>query len=322
MQIRSLVSIIIPVYNRAEIIKATLDSIIQQTYPNWECLLVDDGSTDSTLTTLEYYSKNDARFKIIKRPEHLVKGANTCRNYGFEKSTGAYVNWFDSDDIMAVTFLEEKVKAFKNGTDAVMHRNRYANYKLTRFRDSKFKFTSPENLFYHYAMDEIEIQTSCMMWKRQFLNDNDLFDESMERFQDNEFHIRMFALRPNIVVLNTVLATIRGGGGDSSQISAKLNLNKKKIFDILFYRYQTLRLNQSNSYGKEAVDYYVSKKVVWSFYDVLSFEKSLIHRFQDLKQNYHKLQFAYSNKAYTFIMVLKSNFYILYLLVFGGKFKS
>lgn len=257
---KKLISIIIPVYNRAEIIKPTLNSILKQSYTNWECVIIDDGSTDNTLQTLNSYVEKDQRFKVITRPANLIKGANACRNYGFSKSNGMYVNWFDSDDIMEPNFLEEKVNAFKDNADAVLHRNRYANYKLTRFRDSKFKYSSTENLFYHYAIDDIEIQTSCLMWGREFLKDKDLFDESIQRFQDNEFHIRMLALKPKIVMLDEVLATIRGGDGDSSQISAKQNISKTKLFDIFFYKYQILRLNKKNLCKKDEVEKKYQKK--------------------------------------------------------------
>lgn len=318
---KQLISIIIPAYNRASIIKLTLESILAQTYTNWECILVDDGSTDYTLKTLKSFEENDARFKLFERPQHLAKGANTCRNYGFNQSKGQYINWFDSDDIMESSFLQEKVTAFETNTDAVMHRNRYSNYKLTRFRDSKFKYSKLENLFYHYAMDEIEIQTNCLMWKRDYLKGKPLFNESLQRFQDNEFHIRMLALKPNIMVLDKVLATIRGGDGDSTQISSKKNLTKNKLYNIFFYRYQALKLNMQNNYNKDVVDRVVSKKALWAFYSVLAFEKNLFQRYKDIKQNYGKLKIAYSSKGFTFTDRIKSHLYLAYLLIFG-KLKS
>ncbi len=274
--IGQLISIIIPVFNREIIVSATLDSILGQSYSNWECMLVDDGSTDNTKQTLDYYIQKDNRFKYIKRPENRIKGANSCRNFGFENAKGNYINWFDSDDVMEPDFLLEKINAFSSNTDAVLHKNRYSNYGLTRFRDSKFAYTSPENLFEHYALDEIEIQTSGFMWAKEFLNNKPLFNESIQRFQDNEFHIRMLALRPNIVVVNKVLATIRGGDGDSTQISSKINLTKKKLYDIFYYRYQALILNQivkGEQFDK--INKIVSKKVLWTFCGTLKFENNI-----------------------------------------------
>src|SRR5690606_6713113 len=95
-----LVSILIPNYNKAPYLRETLDSILSQTYLNWECIIVDDHSTDGSYEILEEYANLDCRFKVYKRPDHLPKGGNACRNYAFILSNGEFVNWFDSDDIM------------------------------------------------------------------------------------------------------------------------------------------------------------------------------------------------------------------------------
>ena len=83
-----LVSIIIPNYNRADLIVETLNSIIAQTYTNWECIVVDDGSTDDSIKVIDEYSKLDPRIYLYIRPNHKRKGANSCRNYGLEMSRG------------------------------------------------------------------------------------------------------------------------------------------------------------------------------------------------------------------------------------------
>lgn len=113
MSSSDLVSIIIPTYNRAHLISETLDSIKAQTYTDWECIVVDDGSHDGTEHLLEYYAKNDSRFKYYKSPSSKPKGANACRNFGFEVSSGVFIQWFDSDDFMFEAFLEIKINAFK-----------------------------------------------------------------------------------------------------------------------------------------------------------------------------------------------------------------
>ncbi|MBU3822741.1 glycosyltransferase family 2 protein [Flavobacteriaceae bacterium XHP0103] len=100
------ISIIIPVFNRAVLLPFTLDSILRQTFADWECILVDDGSMDSSFCVMEQYQKKDARFKAYKRPDNLKKGANACRNYGFLQSSGSYIKWFDSDDIMLPEHLD------------------------------------------------------------------------------------------------------------------------------------------------------------------------------------------------------------------------
>jgi glycosyltransferase involved in cell wall biosynthesis len=102
------ISIIIPVYNRQDLVKETLDSVLSQTYQNWECIVVDDGSSDNTWLVLEEYSKIDNRIKIHRRNRE-PKGAPTCRNIGAELSEGEYLIFWDSDDLLAPWCLEERV---------------------------------------------------------------------------------------------------------------------------------------------------------------------------------------------------------------------
>jgi len=103
---KPLVSIIIPVYNREKLLAFTLNSIIEQSFVDWECIVVDDQSTDGTFLVMQQYQALDSRIKIYKRPLELRKGANSCRNYGFLQATGSYIKWFDSDDIMLPKHLE------------------------------------------------------------------------------------------------------------------------------------------------------------------------------------------------------------------------
>lgn len=123
------VSIIIPAYNRAHLIGETLDSIITQSYTHWECLVVDDGSTDSTVNVVAEYAKRNSRIKLFKRPKTKPKGANACRNIGLDQARGEYVIFFDSDDLMTENHLEVKVTAIqKCDCDYVITKTQYFNF--------------------------------------------------------------------------------------------------------------------------------------------------------------------------------------------------
>ena len=104
-----LVSIIIPTFNRSQLICETLDSVLAQTYENWECIIVDDGSTDDTKTVVSEYVKKDSRFQFHHRPINRPKGGNAARNFGYENSKGEYINWIDDDDIMLEDFIKIKI---------------------------------------------------------------------------------------------------------------------------------------------------------------------------------------------------------------------
>lgn len=103
-----MVSIIIPVYNRFDLVKEMIDTIVAQTYNDWELILVDDGSTDGTDIKLEAHCSKDSRIIFCKR-DRLPKGAPTCRNIGFDNAKGEYIVFFDSDDIVAPSCIEQRV---------------------------------------------------------------------------------------------------------------------------------------------------------------------------------------------------------------------
>src|SRR5690606_9522032 len=105
-----MVSIITPTFNRANLIGETLDSVLAQTYQNWECIVVNDGSADNTNEVMSEYLAKDSRFQYHYRPENKLKGANACRNHGFDKSKGDFLIFLDSDDLLEATCLENRLK--------------------------------------------------------------------------------------------------------------------------------------------------------------------------------------------------------------------
>tara|TARA_R100000935_G_scaffold56463_1_gene88047 strand:+ start:16581 stop:17537 length:957 start_codon:yes stop_codon:yes gene_type:complete len=94
------VSVIMATYNRAHFIEDSLDSILNQTYENWECIIIDDGSVDSTKVILQSYIKKDNRFKFFNRSDNHKKGLPGCRNMGLELANGEFIVFFDDDDIV------------------------------------------------------------------------------------------------------------------------------------------------------------------------------------------------------------------------------
>jgi glycosyltransferase involved in cell wall biosynthesis len=115
-----LVSIIIPVFNREELIAETIKSVLDQTYTNWECILVDDGSTDQSQKVIAKYCEKDSRIKYYQRPDFKIKGASTCRNYGFEKSVGELIQYLDSDDVMGPNKLKGQIELYKTSSQLVL----------------------------------------------------------------------------------------------------------------------------------------------------------------------------------------------------------
>ena len=204
----SLVSIIIPCYNRAKIILDTLNSIKDQTYQYFECIIVDDGSTDSTISVVEKFLETDNRFSVSKRTDSNKKGANSCRNIGLSKAKGEYIIFFDSDDIMASNCLENRLNHFKMNP----------NYDMLIFamgvfdKLPNFEIYPKRNVVNYDNEKTIEnfIFSKLLPWnvcrpifKSSLIKNNIQFNEEIHNFQDEEFNIRLLThLKPKYLSID------------------------------------------------------------------------------------------------------------------------
>ncbi|MBZ9628909.1 glycosyltransferase family 2 protein [Psychroflexus sp. CAK57W] len=191
----SKVSIIIPNFNSAKFINETLESIGNQTYSNWECIIVDDGSVDTSKDIIETFKLKDERFKFFSRPKKLKKGANSCRNFGYEKSSGAYVNWFDADDVMLPNFIESKVNEFikNDNLNFVISSGYFADENLSKESLKLKNFYQTENLYQEYAFWRFKLITNSVMFSSEFLNDNNYrFNENLYKAQEYELFSKIF----------------------------------------------------------------------------------------------------------------------------------
>lgn len=176
-----------------------MDSVLAQTYQNWECIVVDDGSTDNTAEVMKRYMAKDSRFQYHNRPNNMLPGGNAARNYGFVLSNGEYIQWFDDDDFMIFNCLEIKVSSISadkwititNGVKKQVDGN-----------TSKLQFCKSVNLFNDYIMGNSNILTPSVMFRSSFLKNKELFHTSLQRSQEAEFFSRIFYdLKPDKIAI-------------------------------------------------------------------------------------------------------------------------
>ena len=186
---RLLVSVIIPTFNRQNFIEDTIYSVINQTYLNWELILVDDGSKDKTIEIIEKFIIDEKRIKFFKR-ERLPKGANTCRNVGIEKANGKYIIFLDSDDLLNSFCLKQRVAQI----------NKYPKYDLLIFQmicfnsiknDAKllWNISSYENDLSRFVKLDSVWHTTGPIWKKKAILNIEGFDEKLSCWQDVDVHI-------------------------------------------------------------------------------------------------------------------------------------
>lgn len=238
-----LITIIIPVFNREKWINATLNSIQSQTYTHFECIIVDDGSTDKTEEMVLSFSNADKRFQFFKRPENRTKGPNSCRNFGLEKSKGEFIQWFDSDDFLFENALETYLNNFDEATDVVIAKLERIEYETGRNFGSNIIFS--ENLIDDYFTGNVSFYVCGPMWKKSFLvQQPELFDESIQNLDDWDFNLRMIYANPRIKFLDQVL--IRYFQHENSLKRELKKLNKAEIDSAFRARSKQLELLKKN----------------------------------------------------------------------------
>lgn len=214
-----LISIIIPTYNRANVLEQTLDSVLRQTYTNWECILVDDGSTDATDTIVTEYCRQDSRFQYYKRPKERLKGGNVCRNLGFELSKGTFIKWLDSDDLLSDDLLLSQVNAVSASLE-----NKYVlatskwNYFTETTKDvtPKIKqinknYDTGFDLIYDFGMYNAFLPPHVYLVRRELIIKSGLWNESLSINQDGEFFTRVLLNATKVIHAEDGMAFYRYG---------------------------------------------------------------------------------------------------------------
>lgn len=118
-------SIIVPVYNAERYLKECLESVLAQTVQDWECICVDDGSTDGSGAILDEYAAKDVRFRVIHKSN---AGVAVARNMGLDNADGEWITWLDADDEYAPWRLEEAAQIIeKENPDLIRFRTRFVD---------------------------------------------------------------------------------------------------------------------------------------------------------------------------------------------------
>lgn len=201
-------------YNRGKYVEETLNSIYAQTIDNWECIVVDDHSDDDGPEIVRSFVKRDGRIKFYRRPDDRKKGANACRNFGFEKSSGEFVLFFDSDDIMFDNCLELNLNYIQSSN---------CDYVITRTDDFEELIDTPSKLnahknyykFHLFSLNHFNYVTQRLNWitqdlfaKRSVISLIN-FNESLNSGQEYNFNCKLTAINTKGNFLDVVTSSRR-----------------------------------------------------------------------------------------------------------------
>lgn len=289
-----LVSIIIPTFNRASLIGETLDSVLAQTYTNWECLIVDDGSTDDTKEVVEEYVKNDSRVQYYHRPKDRPKGANACRNYGFELSKGEFVIFFDSDDKMTINHVEVKVKTLlENNVDYVISKTKYFNSDI---KDEFYTFTTDQISGHNYITQKVNWLTYDVALKSNIARQIS-FNETLQAGQEFNYFSKLTLLTVHAILIDEYLTLRRY---HETSIRGLLNKNENDLLKSFFNAHWKTYLDTENLLEKKTKDYLITRCVNWYF------------AFKDYPKEF---KFGFLKSVYKEFGLRKATFFVLAVLM-------
>ncbi len=236
------VSIITPSFNRADIVHETAASIFNQSYTNWEWVIVDDGSTDNSWGVLQSFAQKDARVKIFKR-DREPKGACACRNIAVSKSSGEYVMFLDTDDLLAPYCLQQRVDAMLQNPECD-----FVIFPMLLFK----KELHDLGLLWNIDKDEDDLlrvlhgdavcQGTGPLWKKKSFVEIGMWNEDLKLWQDVELHIRSFLypvkykkrldLQPDVYLRISDDSLSRIGYHAAPKLKSRLNVYKYAVEEI------------------------------------------------------------------------------------------
>jgi teichuronic acid biosynthesis glycosyltransferase TuaG len=226
MSNNELVSIITPSYNTADFIGHTIESVLAQTYQNWEMIIVDDASTDNSSEVINYFAERDSRIKPLFLKEN--KGQGNARNIATELAKGRFITFLDSDDLLDATKVEKHVQ-FMLSQNAVFSHTSYGFIDEEGNSILKPFHVSNHPISFSDLLKRAEISCLTAMYDTKAIGKYYMVD--IRKKQDYELWLRILKEGYQSIPFDEVLAFYRQRKNSTTN-------NKKKL---IFLHYNFLR---------------------------------------------------------------------------------
>lgn len=214
----SMVSIIIATYNSEKTLRRALDSVLNQSYQDWECIVVDGASKDNTIGIVKEYVKKDSRFRYISEPDH---GIYDAFNKGWKMAKGEWVMYLGSDD----EYTKEGIKALmdnSDGADVV-----YGDTYFREFNNDKIRFQQSSPV----KMGGFCCHQSLAM-KREIIRKNGGFDEKYKILADKDLICKTIKMGANIKQIHLAISIFSLDGISSTNFQRYIEsfkINRKYL---------------------------------------------------------------------------------------------
>lgn len=260
---KKLVSVVIPCYNHALFLAEALNSVLEQTYDNWECIIVNDGSSDNTETIANDWCKKDIRFKYFFKENG---GLSSARNLGLANSKGDFILFLDSDDFIAPEKLLLSVKSFMEDTSldlVITDFNSVLRAKLVQLEPfvklADFTFNL-ENILHKWDLG-FSIPIHCALFKKDSVGDI-RFNEKLKAKEDWLFWIQFFKSDSRTLYINQALVTYRMHEDSMTKNVLLMNNNQELVINLIkkelnATEFELFILNRLKSYQSKYIEYSV-----------------------------------------------------------------
>ncbi|MFW9989368.1 MAG: glycosyltransferase family 2 protein [Candidatus Odinarchaeota archaeon] len=229
-----LVSVIIPTYNRATLVREAIHSVVNQSYKNFEILVVDDGSSDNTKGIVQDIAKKDLRIKYIWQ-KHSGTPAVT-RNRGIKASIGDLIAFLDSDDIWFSKKLEKQIKAFQRNPKMLVIASNSVYFSKEKKIIPTILFLNEVKLSFRNILRMNPLSISDVLVKREIFDSIGYFNESIVKMVDYEFWLRLLSQKDSsILIIKDILSKIRLH--DVQLTTNRSFLEKYKLWKDFFKNY-------------------------------------------------------------------------------------
>lgn len=256
-------------YNRAHFIVEALLSIQEQTFVDWECLIINDGGTDSTAEVIASILENDKRFQFLDRPVGYLKGLPGCRNYGLNLAKGGYIIFFDDDDCVHPDNLQLSLAVIqKENTD-------FCHYQKQSFESSvpDFQFEKPkinqilnQSHLYEILTNQIGLASCTVLWNKRCF-ENIRFNEYLLYAEEWECYSRIIAKGHEGVVIENVLYFNRKHlNSNTGEFYTNNAIRKKSKKDAILLVIKNLRNNGLLS--DKIIRYFVQTALLYKEYQL------------------------------------------------------
>jgi glycosyltransferase involved in cell wall biosynthesis len=223
---KPLVSVIIPTYNRKNFLKIAIDSVLNQSFNNFELLIIDDGSNDSTEELVKSFK--DQRIRYFKLDKNY--GPSYARNFGIKNSNADFVAFLDSDDFWKKEKLEIQYSEMLKNNDYLLSHTDEIWLRNGKILNPKKIHLKEGGDIFKKSLKLCSISISTVMAKKSLFDIVGFFDESLPACEDYDMWLRVTALFP-VLFINKKLTVKHGGHND--QLSKRfVGMDKFRIYSI------------------------------------------------------------------------------------------